>query len=202
MTILETIGLLFIVSIVGFIIFSLILLIGVYLTLKRKSYPGKKFILFIVNYLSPILAKILKIINKEKDFCELIIKYYNKYYEKYKKGKKILFLPHCLRSLKCPARLSNIGVLCVSCGLCTIKDILKLARQKNYLVYIVPGSTFVKRIIKEIKPTYVFGVACYRDLFEVMNALSKKGLPVGGVLLEKDGCVETIVDLEKLKVSL
>jgi hypothetical protein len=98
--------------------------------------------------------------------------------------------------------LSKEGVLCVSCGLCIIKDILELAKQKDYLVYIVPGSTFVKRIIKEQKPKYVFGVACYRDLFEVMNALSKKGLPVGGVLLKKDGCVETIVDFEELKIAL
>ena len=65
MNILETVGLLFVLLIFGFIVSSLILLVGVYLTLKGKNYPGKKVILFIVNNLSPVLAKVFKIINKE-----------------------------------------------------------------------------------------------------------------------------------------
>ncbi|HIQ38829.1 MAG TPA: DUF116 domain-containing protein, partial [Methanothermococcus okinawensis] len=64
--------------------------------------------------------------------------------------------------------------------------------------YIIPGSTFIKRILKEKKPTGVFGVSCYRDLFYGMNYLSRKGIPVQGQPLLKDGCICTSVDVEEL----
>jgi len=129
-------------------------------------------------------------------------------FEKVKPVDRILVLPQCLRSVKCPARLDPMtGIQCKGCGLCVIKDIKKEAeRLGGYRVYTVPGGRFVERIVKEIKPRAAIGVACVKDLNTAMRDLARSGFIVQGVPLLKDGCVTTQVDLdvlyEKMRLGL
>ena len=112
---------------------------------------------------------------------------------------RILVVPQCLRSVKCPARLdSSVGVTCKECGMCVIKDLKAEADRLGYGFYIVPGGRFVERIVKAIRPKAALGVACYKDLNMGMHELSKSNCLVMGVPLVKDGCVETNVNIKDL----
>jgi hypothetical protein len=120
---------------------------------------------------------------------------------------RIMVVPQCLRHIKCPARLdSSIGVACKECGLCIIKDLKIEAERLGYTFFIVPGGSFVERIVKEVRPKAALGVACFKDLNIAMYGLSKFKCIVQGVALTKDGCVETEVNptdvLKKMRVGI
>ncbi len=110
--------------------------------------------------------------------------------------KTLIFLPHCLRHRDCPATLQKEGLNCTKCGLCSIGAIKKKADSLGYKLYIVPGSSFVKKIVKENNFQAVIGVACHEDLNQVMMLLSD--FCPQGVLLEKTGCFETKVNVKKV----
>ncbi|WP_229701906.1 DUF116 domain-containing protein [Methanofervidicoccus abyssi] len=183
----------------GFIIVLVSLVLGYFLVKKNKLILPTVF-LYIMDNFHPILLKLCLMIGTEDTFYRIGIDFYNRYYyQPFKNAeRKVLILPHCLRDIKCPAKLGVNGIECVFCERCLLGSIIKIARENNYEVYIVPGSTFIKRILKEKKPTGVFGVSCYRDLFYGMNYLSRKGIPVQGQPLLKDGCICTSVDVEEL----
>lgn len=123
-----------------------------------------------------------------------------KYFSEVPPQERIIFLPQCLRDLKCPARTTaDDGILCVRCGRCIIDSIKKEAERLKYKgVYIVPGSTFIKRIIKREKPRAVLGVACVSDATSGMEMLEKYGLSAQAIYLLRDGCINTDVDIELL----
>jgi len=183
----------------GFIIILISAILGYFLVKKNKLLFPKVF-LYIMDNFHPILLKLCLMVGTEDTFYRIGIDFYNRYYyHSFKRAeRKVLILPHCLRDIKCPAKLGVNGVECVFCNRCPLGSIIKVARDYNYEVYIIPGSTFIKRILKERKPTGVFGVSCYRDLFYGMNYLSRRGIPVQGQPLLKDGCLCTSVDIEEL----
>ncbi|EHP88569.1 protein of unknown function DUF116 [Methanotorris formicicus Mc-S-70] len=200
MSVLEIIGLFSILLITILILMLLIsIVVGVYLIRRNKLIFPKIFIYIADNFYS-ILLKLFLLIGTEETFYNVGTEFYNKYYEEqFKKSKnKVLILPHCLRDAKCPAKLTPNGVECVFCGRCCIGEIIKTAKENGYKVFIVPGSTFLKRILRDVKPDGVFGVACSRDLFYGMNYLSRKGIPAQGQALIKDGCINTMVDVNEL----
>lgn len=107
---------------------------------------------------------------------------------------KILVLPHCLRHRDCPARLGETGLVCSKCGKCSIGTIKEKSEELGYRVFIVPGSSFVKKIIEDNKFSSVVGVACYEDLNIMMMKLTD--FAPQGVLLSRTGCFETKVDVK------
>lgn len=128
---------------------------------------------------------------------------YRAEFEKVGSRDRILVLPQCLRSTKCPARLDSVmGIQCKECGLCVIKDIKQEAERLGYRVYTVPGGRFVERIVKEVKPKAAIGVACAKDLNTAMRDLARSNFIVQGVALLKDGCVTTQVDLTELQQAM
>ncbi len=116
---------------------------------------------------------------------------------------KLLILPHCLRHPKCEAPLEPSGLQCKNCKKCIISILKNKAEEIGYRVFIIPGSTFLKKIVKENKFKSVLGVACYQDLNIAMMKLSK--FAPQGVPLLKDGCYKTKVDismvLEKMGIK-
>lgn len=111
--------------------------------------------------------------------------------------KKIVFLPQCLRDCnRCRARLERLGYKCVSCSRkCKARRIREAAESLGYRVFIVPGGSMVSRVIKDIRPQAVLGVACKKELVMAFDEIS---LPVQGVQLLRDGCVNTDVDAEEV----
>ena len=182
------------------ILFIVTLVLGLFIARKNKiKFP--RFVLFVVDLLySPFktIARVLKL--DEHLIDDIAIKVrddVNK--EKFREipaEKTLIFLPHCLRHKDCPATLQKEGLNCTECGLCSIGVIKKKAEPLGYKLYIVPGSSFVKKIVMENKFEAVVGVACHEDLNQMMMLLSD--FYPQGVLLEKTGCFETRVNVKKV----
>ncbi len=64
----------------------------------------------------------------------------------------------------------------------------------GYRIFIVPGSSFIKRMAKKYRPKAIIGVGCLAEVKEGIDMADKMGLVVMGVVTLKEGCVETIVN--------
>ena len=188
------------VAIIIIILFIIVLILGLLIARKNQiKFP--RFVLFVVDLLySPFktIARLLKL--DEHLIDDIAIKVRDEINrEKFKEipaEKTLIFLPHCLRHRDCPATLQKEGLNCTECGLCSIGVIKKKAKPLGYKLYIVPGSSFVKKIVMENKFKAVLGVACHEDLNQMMMMLSD--FCPQGVLLEKTGCFETKVNVKKV----
>jgi len=117
--------------------------------------------------------------------------------------RRLLFLPHCLRSLECPAKLSpQAGIICEECGRCDLAEIKNICDEDGTGICIAPGGEFVKRAISDKEPLAVVAVACQHDLYEIMRDVTSKGVPMVGVPLSRCGCVTTGVDWREVKKML
>ena len=118
-------------------------------------------------------------------------------------SERLLFLPHCMRKTPgCPAEMTDEGYVCKRCGACEIDRIMDEADKLGYRTFIVPGGSMVYKICKKYKPKAAFGVACYSDLEEAISRLSSMGIAVRSVPLTVAGCVNTKVDVERVKKAL
>jgi len=108
--------------------------------------------------------------------------------------KRAVFLPQCLRSARCPASLTPEGIACRGCGLCTTSEAIAELRRVGYRVFIVPGSSFIKRMVKKYRPGGIIGVGCTLEVKEGLALTDQLGIPGMGVVTLKDGCVETLVN--------
>ena len=71
-----------------------------------------------------------------------------KFFKKINPKDKILVLPHCLRHSDCEANLETSGLVCKNCNRCVIGVLKDKGEDLGYQVFIIPGSTFLKKIIR------------------------------------------------------
>ncbi|ODS41802.1 MAG: hypothetical protein MSIBF_00020 [Candidatus Altiarchaeales archaeon IMC4] len=116
--------------------------------------------------------------------------------------KRAIFFPQCLRHPECPAKLSPEGIQCIGCGRCGLGEIKKDAEKLGVMFFIVPGSSFIKRMIRKYKPLAVIGVGCSMEVKEGMQMMAEIGLPTQAVTLLRDGCMDTRVDVDKLMQAI
>jgi len=107
---------------------------------------------------------------------------------------RAIFMPQCLRSARCPAHLTPEGLKCVNCGQCSVGEARVLLELLGYRVFIVPGSSFIKRMVKKYRPRAILGIGCLAEVKEGIDMADKMGLVVMGVVTLKEGCVETVVN--------
>ncbi|MCD7781167.1 MAG: DUF116 domain-containing protein [Methanosphaera sp.] len=167
------------------------------ITMLNKRLILPNVLIHILPTTAPILKYILRIIGKDELIIDRlninITNSLNKHSFKQLDAKDVIMvLPHCLRGVDCPAKLGTSGLECVQCGKCSIGHFEAIAQEKDIAIYVVPGSTFVKRVIKQRPFVGVIGVACPVDLNEVMMSLSN--YIVMGVYLLNDGCIHTMVN--------
>lgn len=187
------------------ILASIVLLVATISFKRRKlMFPG--ILLFLLDVLytpAKIICRTFFI--RETLVDEILIEFRNAVSkEKYNKtiGKKIIIGPHCMRHPKCKATCnSRIGYVCTRCGLCKYAKIKKACDNMNYLLFIVPGDRFVKKILALHKPKKVLGIACFEELNESMQAISTL-MPVQGIPLLRDGCFNTDVDVDAVVKKL
>lgn len=113
-------------------------------------------------------------------------------------SERAIFLPQCLRSAQCPAHLTPEGLKCRCCGLCSIGHWLPAFEQMGYRVFSVPGSSFIKRMVRKYHPKAILGVGCISEVKEGLEMADKLGLVSMGVVTLKEGCVETMVNWEEV----
>ena len=186
------------------VIIAILIIIFLFLALfmaKKNQIKFPRFLLYIVDLLYSPLKTIAHFLNLDDHLIDdIAIKVRNdlnkEQYRKIPADRTLIFLPHCLRHKDCPATLQKEGLNCTECGLCSIGVIKKKADPMGYKLYIVPGSSFVKKIVMENKFQTVLGVACHEDLNQMMMLLSD--FYPQGVLLEKTGCFETKVNVKKV----
>ena len=206
------------VAIVGAIILTVMLLVGLvfaYIAFRNKKIVKVlsstfglviiKILLFILDLLYLPSRKIISLLGGNDKMIDMVnVEMRNTLlknrFSEVPYEDRIVVLPQCLRDLNCPVRFSSVGgAQCAGCGKCKIFEISERAKELGYKgVYIALGSGFVRRTIKEVRPKAIVGVACPSELNWGILEFSNKGLPCQGVLLLRDGCVETDVDLEEL----
>jgi hypothetical protein len=175
--------------------------LGLY-SFKRKKILFPNFVLSILYLFYEPSKWICRIFGiKDVLIDEILVEVRNAIMiERFKciKNNRVIFLPQCLRNPKCKARCDPIiGYECIKCGLCDIGKICKAADKYNFQVYIIPGGSFVKKIIKNHRPKSCIGVACYPELAESMQGASPF-MVVQGISLTRDGCFDTRVDVSEI----
>lgn len=115
-------------------------------------------------------------------------------------NKKIVFVPQCLRNIKkCRAKEFGSFYLCAECGGCKISRISKAAANLGYLgLRILKGGRTIKKMIGELNPKAVLGVACHFEGAQGIKECEKRKIPVYFYPLSKDGCENTDLNLSKL----
>lgn len=159
--------------------------------------------LFVLDFLEVPIKYLLWLFRIEENVVESMIvdirnRLYKNAFSKIPYNERLLFLPQCLRHPDCPAPLTFEGIQCKSCGRCGIFRIKHLAESLGYGVFIAPGSTIVKRMVKKYRPKAVLGVGCSMEVREGSAKMASYGLPVHGIILLRDGCVDTRIDVVKL----
>jgi hypothetical protein len=121
-----------------------------------------------------------------------------KSYRKIPYNKRAIFLPQCLRSTTCPAVLSPEGIMCRDCGACGISRAKKEAKKLGYMIFVVPGSSFIMRMIQKYRPEAIIGVGCMCEVRDGLDMMHRYHISAIGVMLDRSGCVSTQLDWDRL----
>ncbi|MCK4550883.1 MAG: DUF116 domain-containing protein [Candidatus Aenigmarchaeota archaeon] len=183
------------VGIAAFIFTALALVVG-YFSLKKKMFFCGFFAGVLDFFYMPVKS-IYSLFSDTRNLDALMASLKNKaHYKKFARTKKrVVFAPHCMRHIKCPASSTKYGIRCTECGLCPFAEIKKKCKQKGYDLYILPGSAAIKHILKEKSYDGALLVACSYELNKVMRFLAGRGIETYGVALTKDGCFNTKVNV-------
>ncbi len=125
-----------------------------------------------------------------------------------KTNKRVLFLPHCCRKYmdsRCKAEFDpeTASYLCKHCSNdCQVHKATKLANRKNYDVYVLPGSSCVKKIFQKNSYDGVIGVACTEEIGLATKILEQLNIAAQSIPLIKNGCSETRFNFEFLKRTI
>ncbi|MFP4000617.1 MAG: DUF116 domain-containing protein [Thermoplasmata archaeon] len=117
---------------------------------------------------------------------------------------RMVMVPQCLRDPEnCEAELGEWGHECNRCGKCDVDKIMEIAEDLGYGgVYIVPGSSMAKKLLKKKNYGAVVAVACHSELVEGFEAAHVFNVLAQGIPLKKEGCVNTEADLREIKEKL
>ncbi len=201
----ELLGRITVIALILFLVLMITGLILAYIVFKKKRIFFPHFLLFLIDSFYMPSKKIVSLFNGNEKMIDIVgVELRNILLEEkfrsipYKD--RIVLLPQCLRSLDCPIKFSSIeGAQCAKCGRCKVVKIVKRAEDLGYKgTYIAPGGGFVKRILKKIKPSGVLGIGCAYEVNWGMLEVSSKGIPCQGVIILRDGCVETDLDMDSV----
>jgi hypothetical protein len=176
------------------------LLIGYSFKTEKFIFPG--FMLFAISLLENLVKVLFRLINIDDSIVDDVgIALKNKIsMRKFRNtpiNKRLIFFPQCLRAINCPSKLSPEGMQCINCGNCEIGKAKKSAEDLGYKVFIVPGSSFIKRLVRKHRPSAILGVGCISEIKAGLEMCEKLNLYGEGLVLEKAGCVSTVLDWDK-----
>lgn len=118
--------------------------------------------------------------------------------------KRALFLPHCSRKFmdgRCQAvfEADLNSYVCAHCSPdCYVNKAERIAKEKGYDVYVLSGGSCIPNILKRKKYDGIVGVACGPEVVVSGEKLSSLGLAWQSVPLLKNGCANTLFNMETL----
>lgn len=117
---------------------------------------------------------------------------------------RIVFVPQCLRSTeKCAAEERAAEYVCRRCRACKIATVFERADELGYMgVRILKGGSAISHLLHTIKPKAVLGVACSFEGALGMLECERLGIAVQTVILLRDGCADTDVDLDEVMETM
>ncbi|MCW4047060.1 MAG: DUF116 domain-containing protein [Candidatus Bathyarchaeota archaeon] len=122
--------------------------------------------------------------------------------------KRALFLPHCARKFmdsRCKANFdpSIPSYTCAHCSAdCLVNKADTLAKKKGYDVYILPGGSCVPKILKTNQYEGIVGVACGEEVKISKELLTSMDVAAQAIPLIKNGCANTIFNMDTLVNTL
>jgi hypothetical protein len=166
---------------------------------KTNHFVFPNFILFLLEILEDMVKHMLRFVGIDTGIVDQVgIELQNRIaLQKFKQtppAHKAIFLPQCLRAQDCPAKLTPEGICCIHCGKCEIGEAKHTAEQLGYRVFIVPGSSFIKRMVYKYRPKSIVGVGCMSEVRNGLQLCNQLKLNSIGITLQKAGCVATILD--------
>jgi hypothetical protein len=160
---------------------------------------------FALKILYPLLVLAGSLVKDKKENCQrFIINLNNKLVrgEGISPKRILLILPHCLQINECDIRLTYNIHNCKRCGRCGIRDLIQVAEENHLDLFVATGGSLARRIVSEIKPDAVIAVACENDLSS--GIADTYPLPTLVIMNERPfgPCVNTKVDLAKVKEAI
>lgn len=197
------IGELTIIIVLGSLITAFVLVVISLYSIKQKRLYFPQLIKSGLVFLEGIMKGMFRFFGLEdRELFTFLIKLMNSMnsaeFARIPVAERAIFMPQCLRSSKCPAHLTPEGLKCKNCGQCDVGPARLLLERMGYKVFIVPGSSFIKRMVKKYRPKAIVGVGCLAEVKEGIDMADKMGLIVMGVVTLKEGCVETIANWPEL----
>ena len=122
--------------------------------------------------------------------------------------KRALFLPHCSRKYmdgRCKAVFDSTlpSYICAHCSPdCDVNKADRVAKEKGYDVYILPGGSCVPKILKAHNYEGIVGVACGEEAKMSLELLSSMSVAGQSVPLLKNGCANTVFNIDTLTKTL
>ncbi len=166
---------------------------------KTERFIFPNFMLFSITVLETIVKAMFRLVGVDDGIVDDVgIALKNKIsIRKFREtpiNKRLIFLPQCLRAADCPSKLSPEGIKCIDCGHCDVGHAIKSAESIGYKVFIVPGSSFIKRLVRKHKPNAILGVGCITEIKAGLEMCEKLNLFGVGLVLDKAGCVSTTLN--------
>jgi hypothetical protein len=122
--------------------------------------------------------------------------------------KRALLLPHCSRKYldnRCKAVFDTSipSYVCTHCSQdCLVNQADKLAKERGYDVFILPGGSCIPKILKSAQYEGVVGVACGEEVKMLRPLLDNLNLAGQAIPLIKNGCSNTVFNMETLEKLL
>ncbi|MBN2734259.1 MAG: DUF116 domain-containing protein [Methanomicrobiaceae archaeon] len=198
-----TIGEITLILVFGFFIFSLVVVGISFYSIKKGQFYFPRLVksgIVITEGMAKGICKFFGL--DDKELTAFAIRLHNTMnmtaFSKINPEKRAIFIPQCLRNSQCPANLTPEGLICRRCGRCEIGAHIDRLESMGYKIWIAPGSTLIKRMVRKYKPDAVIGVGCLVEVREGLELLDKINIVGMGVITLKDGCVETLMNWNDL----
>ncbi len=141
---------------------------------------------------------------KKEGFQKHIININNKLIikEGFKTNRILLLLPHCLQVDECKIRITHNIYNCKRCGKCEIKDLIRIADEKNLNLFVATGGNIARKLVADNHPEAIVAVACERDLSSgVVDSFPTR---VYGIPNERPfgPCINTTVSMERVEAGI
>lgn len=201
--VLTIIGEITVLFVLGILLCGTILLILTVHAIKTGKLLFPKFMRAGLIFLEGLMRGMFKLFGiEDQEFLRIIVTLQNtlnrKAFMAIPVTNRAVFVPQCLRAGACPAHLHEEGLKCRSCGLCQIGVAKPLLEKMGYKFFIVPGSSFIKRMVKRYRPKAIIGIGCLIEVKEGNEMAGQLNLISMGVINSRDGCVETAVNWDEV----